>query len=118
MNQSLKIGLLLGAIGIVAAGLFLAGADVTNSDQPDEEAPGAYLHVELVNNSEVLDGPEIEYADLMPDQQAFFEQAVSDDRFGTPIPDDADADADHSVWYDIDAVKYQNRTYRVFVSET
>lgn len=93
----------------VIAAVGIVGASMSSN----EDTPSASLHVELVNNSEDLDGTVIEYADLTPEQQAFFEQAVSDDDFGTAMPDGVD----HSVWYDTTAVRYQNRTYRVFVSE-
>lgn len=72
-----------------------------------EDEPSGFLHVKLVNNSEDMDGLVIEYADLTPEQQVFFEQAVSDDFYETAMPDDVD----HSVWYDTSAVRYQNWTY-------
>jgi len=116
MKRLLIIGLVLGSVGIVGGGLFVVGDNPTNSDRLESEEKTtnrALLHVELVNNSEDLNGSVIEYADLTTEQQAVFKQVVTDDDQQAAIPDDTY----QSVWVDNTAVRYQNRTYRVLVSE-
>jgi hypothetical protein len=113
MRPLLIIVLVLSAVGIAMGGLFIA--DVTSPDRPGQDAPSAYLHVlEVVNNSEDVDGSVIEYANLTPEQQTVFEKAVTDDDQFAELPDDTN----QGVWYDTSAVSYDNKTYRVAVSES
>jgi hypothetical protein len=115
MKRLLIIGLVLGVVGIVMGGLFVVGDDVMSPDRPGQDAPSAYLHVlEVVNNSEDVDGSVIEYANLTPEQQTVFEKAVTDDNQFAELPDDTN----QGVWYDTSAVSYDNKTYRVAVSES
>jgi len=107
MKRLLMLGLVFGAV-IAGVGLFAVWDDVTTPDRTS----AAFLHTEQIDDSEAVDGSVIEYEDLTANQQTVFERAIADDLNATEIPDDTNA----SVWYD-GAVRYQNRTYEVAVSE-
>ena len=109
MKRFLLVGIVVGAV-IAGGGLIAVWDDATT---PDRTA-AAFLHVERIDNSEAVDGSVIGYENLTADQQTVFERAIADDLNITEIPDDTNA----SVWYDGGAVRHQNKTYEVAVSET
>lgn len=114
MKRRLSIVLVLGVVGSIVGGLFIAD-DVANSEHPGEDLPEPTLHTERIDESEGIDGhgPVVEYDNLTAEQQAIFERALEDDDNRTELPDGVDA----TMWYDSSAVTYQNKTYRVTVSE-
>jgi len=109
MKNLLMVGLVLGA-AIAGVGLIAVWDDATTLDRTS----AAFLHAEQIDDSEAVDGSVVEYENLTAEQQRVFERAIADDLNATEIPDDTNA----SVWYDGGAIRYQNRTYEVGVSET
>lgn len=109
MKRLFLIGLVFCAV-IVGVGMIFVWDNATTPNRTS----AAFLHAEQIDDSEAVDGSVIEYENLTADQQAVFERAIAGDLNATEIPDDTNA----SVWYDGGAVRYQNRTYEVAVSET
>jgi len=109
MKRLLVVGLVFGAV-IAGVGLIAVWDDATTPDRTS----AAFLHAEQIDDSEAVDGSVVEYENLTTDQQTVFERAIADDLNSTEVPDDTNA----SVWYSGGAVRYQNRTYDIDVSET
>jgi len=106
MKRLLLVGLVVAAA--VAGGGLIAVWDDTTPDRTS----AAFLYVAQIDEPGDTDGAVIEYETLTAAQQTVFERAVADEF--TEIPDDTNS----SVWYDSDAVRYQNGTYRLTVAET
>lgn len=110
MKDILKIGIAVGVIGILMSGLALVETDPPDADRPAY----ATLHIYSMTDPGEVDGAIVEYGRLTPGQQAVFKQALDDENRYTVIPDGTNS----TVFYDIEAVTYQNTTYEIGVAET
>lgn len=95
--------------GLVLLAVLLAFFLLPGTQWIPSQSSGAYLEVERGG----MDAGEdtIDYDELSSDQRDRFEQALNGDRI--EIPDDPDS----SVWYEYAAVRYENDTYAILVTE-
>lgn len=98
-------------LGIVLLLVVSVGGVLLTELDLDGHTTASYLDVSPAESDDSINQT-VAFSNLSPAQQRAFKQALNDEDNYVQIPDGVD----EQVWIENRAVRYQNRTYEVFVA--